>query len=261
MTLSHEGTSFVENIKIEPLSTSGSGFESMENKENSVGSAFAAKTAAIVKLEDIAFPIKEEATSYQTDETQDIKELLSESVIAAQREAEEYAELADAEALKLCLNSEDQALLPAPKLLQLSPSLLQEKTQSLKAKGQQLDLLLLKAESYSHFILENQRRSQAAELQRSTDLAMLSPAAGKRKTTKSPSQSNKKTKGKKGSDNRSAEAELEAYDATTTASSSGGFCQPSNLVGGTLMPYQLEGLQWLLSLWENGLSGILAGNF
>ena len=24
------------------------------------------------------------------------------------------------------------------------------------------------------------------------------------------------------------------------------------------MPYQLEGLQWLLSLWENGLSGILA---
>jgi SNF2 family DNA or RNA helicase len=24
------------------------------------------------------------------------------------------------------------------------------------------------------------------------------------------------------------------------------------------MPYQIEGLQWLLSLWENGLNGILA---
>ena len=24
------------------------------------------------------------------------------------------------------------------------------------------------------------------------------------------------------------------------------------------MPHQLEGLQWLLSLWENGLNGILA---
>ena len=35
-------------------------------------------------------------------------------------------------------------------------------------------------------------------------------------------------------------------------------CQPSNLVGGKLMPYQIEGLQWLLSLWENGLNGILA---
>ena len=36
------------------------------------------------------------------------------------------------------------------------------------------------------------------------------------------------------------------------------FQQPSNLVGGKLMPYQLEGLQWLISLWENGISGILA---
>lgn len=34
--------------------------------------------------------------------------------------------------------------------------------------------------------------------------------------------------------------------------------QPSNLVGGKLMTYQIEGLQWLLSLWENGLNGILA---
>ena len=34
--------------------------------------------------------------------------------------------------------------------------------------------------------------------------------------------------------------------------------QPPNLVGGKLMPYQIEGLQWLISLWENGISGILA---
>lgn len=34
--------------------------------------------------------------------------------------------------------------------------------------------------------------------------------------------------------------------------------QPSNLVGGTLKPYQLEGLRWLVTLYENGLSGILA---
>ena len=34
--------------------------------------------------------------------------------------------------------------------------------------------------------------------------------------------------------------------------------QPDNLVGGTLKPYQLEGLRWLVTLYENGLSGILA---
>lgn len=34
--------------------------------------------------------------------------------------------------------------------------------------------------------------------------------------------------------------------------------QPANLVGGTLKPYQVEGLRWLVTLYENGLSGILA---
>lgn len=34
--------------------------------------------------------------------------------------------------------------------------------------------------------------------------------------------------------------------------------KPPNLVGGTLKPYQLEGLRWLVTLYENGLSGILA---
>ena len=34
--------------------------------------------------------------------------------------------------------------------------------------------------------------------------------------------------------------------------------QPSTLVGGTLMPYQITGLQWLVSLYNNKLHGILA---
>eukprot|EP00172_Hildenbrandia_rubra_P000629 Plantae.Rhodophyta-Hildenbrandia_rubra.ctg1340.p1 GENE.Plantae.Rhodophyta-Hildenbrandia_rubra.ctg1340~~Plantae.Rhodophyta-Hildenbrandia_rubra.ctg1340.p1 ORF type:complete len:1089 (-),score=231.07 Plantae.Rhodophyta-Hildenbrandia_rubra.ctg1340:3890-6700(-) len=34
--------------------------------------------------------------------------------------------------------------------------------------------------------------------------------------------------------------------------------QPKLLVGGTLKPYQLDGLQWLISLYNNNLNGILA---
>ncbi|GAB0494115.1 hypothetical protein MMPV_005405 [Pyropia vietnamensis] len=34
--------------------------------------------------------------------------------------------------------------------------------------------------------------------------------------------------------------------------------QPDNLVGGTLKPYQVEGLSWLVSLFNNNLNGILA---
>lgn len=34
--------------------------------------------------------------------------------------------------------------------------------------------------------------------------------------------------------------------------------QPKLVTGGNLKPYQLEGLDWLCSLYENGLNGILA---
>lgn len=30
------------------------------------------------------------------------------------------------------------------------------------------------------------------------------------------------------------------------------------LTGGTLKPYQIKGVKWLISLWQNGLNGILA---
>ncbi len=34
--------------------------------------------------------------------------------------------------------------------------------------------------------------------------------------------------------------------------------QPEMLVGGTLRQYQMQGLQWLVSLYNNNLSGVLA---
>ena len=34
--------------------------------------------------------------------------------------------------------------------------------------------------------------------------------------------------------------------------------QPSIIVGGTLKEYQLKGLQWMISLYNNKLNGILA---
>jgi SNF2 family DNA or RNA helicase len=109
----------------------------------------------------------------------------------------------------------------------------------------QLDLLLLKAESYSKFILENQKRSQSLllaqqEIKLNPHSGVSSSAKRRRNSTvSSPSTSTESL------------ASLENGPSTL-------FRQPTNLVGGTLMPHQLEGLQWLLSLWENGLNGILA---
>lgn len=96
-----------------------------------------------------------------------------------------------------------------------------------KRNTKQLDLLLLKAESYSKFILENQKRTQAL--------------SSSQKVGQSPQK-----KARRSEDNTPGRSDHVPS-----------FRQPSNLLG-DLMPHQLEGLQWLLSLWENGLNGILA---
>lgn len=114
--------------------------------------------------------------------------------------------------------------------------------------AKQLDVLLLKAESYSKFIMENQQRSQALI---SSQFARITSPSPSRKRGRGDAASSGKKKRKTESD--SAVTSPEAIDLAPSPV----FRQPSNLRG-QLMPHQLEGLQWLLSLWENGLNGILA---
>jgi hypothetical protein len=85
------------------------------------------------------------------------KELLTDDVMAAQTEADLEVDRIESEALKEGHHQgEDEVLAPMPKLLELDQKTLVHKTRDFKARGDQLDLLLLKAESYSHFIRMNQ---------------------------------------------------------------------------------------------------------
>lgn len=113
---------------------------------------------------------------------------------------------------------------------------------------QQLDLLLLKAESYSKFILENQQRSQTL-IEAQGKLMEEQEATRKRQSTSDLGKGRKKAKCSSSASPSTISFEPEKQHLIQ---------QPPNLVGGRLMPHQLEGLQWLLSLWENGLNGILA---
>lgn len=124
-------------------------------------------------------------------------------------------------------------------MLSLSHDKLIEKAKDMKVRNQQLDLLLLKAESYSHFIMENQKRSQAS------NVVQESVGSLKRKSS---------VKGK--STNKSLKASCD--DSPKSDDIHQSEFQPKSLVGGNLLPHQVDGLKWLLSLWENGLSGILA---
>ena len=199
-------------------------------------------------------------------------EQLTDAMLSAQIAAEGEVELAE---LSHQLEIEKQSTAPAvPRLLQSfqngsAPDIrgLAAKTQELKAKGQQLDLLLLKAETYSHFIRENQERCRrnidsghfgdAAAIVQNEDTTPTSskkrksPAASTSSSTK-PSPGRKTKSGK--TTTTSSPSDGSSNDTTEPSS----FCVTPQLVGGKLMPYQVEGLKWLLSLWENGLSGILA---
>ena len=160
---------------------------------------------------------------------------ITDSMLLAQEEADKLLDQIELEEADAACNKTvekgDEVLAPMPKLLQLSQDKLIQKTSDLKEKGNQLDLLLLKAESYSHFIKQNQEKSKLSLLEQS---AKQQAPTKKKKSASSPGTPNSK------------------------AAPTDTFNQPNNLAGGNLMPHQLEALQWLLSLWENGLSGILA---
>ena len=191
---------------------------------------------------------------------------LTDSILKAQKEAElevqKYADEID--------NQNDDVLPVIPKLLQLPESDLKQKTHELKAKGQQLDLLLLKAESYSQFIVNNLKdSSHLVKLSKSASTATQktptkSPTKGKKRPSSVSSSSQKKSKNSSSSTDTDQDEVLSSpilshlIGKDDQNKENATFTQPSNLVGGKLLPYQLEGLQWLLSLWENGLSGILA---
>lgn len=172
---------------------------------------------------------------------EDTTNALNEEEINKLNAAQEAAELetrtqlgvAYNERLDVVVRDDTEAPLVVPKLLQLENGIdkMAEKTKDLKTRGEQLDLLLLKAESYSHFIKTNQEMFQL---------------------NARPEDDSIKGKHAKGGKKRKQATKQDATPQEIDER------QPRNMIGGRMMGYQLDGLHWLASLWENGLSGILA---
>lgn len=126
---------------------------------------------------------------------------------------------------------------------------------SRQEKMGRLEALLSKAERYTQFLGRKLMSvSMAARGSASGDEAKDSDAENKsgngkrkRKSPRRNAASSKRGKTNSGASSKKAEA--------TPPKSS---YQPKSLVGGTLRDYQVEGLKWLVGLWENGLHGILA---
>jgi len=127
----------------------------------------------------------------------------------------------------------------------------------------QLDFLLSRAKEYSDFIsadideLQNNMQAQAA-----TE-AMGGKKKGGKKRGKEESGKKKKKRKKNSGEPTDGETNLQSAQDTYAAQKGDGkasiFIQPKNLRSGCILKdYQLEGVRWLVSLYENGVSGILA---
>lgn len=119
-----------------------------------------------------------------------------------------------------------------------------------------MDFLLSKAEEYSSFISKDLEDLQQAMADQAKAKMEKSAKRKKRKGSEG-----KDTSAKKKSKANSGDALKSAVvkDAASRAAKKAIFVQPPILAKGCqLKDYQLEGVRWLASLFENGVSGVLA---
>ena len=92
--------------------------------------------------------------------------------------------------------------------------------------------------------------------EKARQLVLQGQKSGKKRGRTANQRSSPRGKRKKG---RNGEAvDLEEPEPEVETGDVPIFQQPELITGAKLKPYQLEGLQWMVSLDQNGISGILA---
>jgi len=135
----------------------------------------------------------------------------------------------------------------------------------------QLEFLLSRAKEYSDFIandIDELQQGMQMEAQAAQDKADKKNRKSQSSSASDGSNGKKSKKKRKKNNGEPTEGEVnlnkaqETYTKNKAANTASGkpiFIQPKNLASEcTLKDYQLEGVRWLVSLYENGVSGILA---
>ncbi|CAA7264446.1 unnamed protein product [Cyclocybe aegerita] len=111
-----------------------------------------------------------------------------------------------------------------------------------------LQTVLQQSAIYSRILKERMDEEKAKQLARQAEKAKAGKKRGRPALQSSPA-----GKRKKGADGQAVATSQEQENDESPI-----FQQPSLVTGAKLKPYQLEGLQWMVSLDQNGMSGILA---
>ena len=115
-----------------------------------------------------------------------------------------------------------------------------------QTKIERLKFLLKQTEIFAHFLVGNKNTNEEKEVKDTK-----SKAIRKRNMNPTKKENINLLKSLKEMESKD-DMEFESPQITRL------YFQPSILTGGKLTDYQLDGLNWLISLYETGLNGILA---
>ncbi|KAG9312406.1 P-loop containing nucleoside triphosphate hydrolase protein [Chiua virens] len=129
-----------------------------------------------------------------------------------------------------------------------------------KARFARLERLLEKSFTYSNLLGAQMDKEKRTSALRAAMHAAETPTTRKRPTRRAPKRRVAEEPEEEAALDKPLKVEPTSItqESTDTASTRPQFLQPALITGGKLKDYQLEGVEWLVSLDKNGVSGILA---
>ena len=230
------------DIKVEPSSSQSSVKRGVAKEEED----------AEEEEEDIFAEVKEE-----NDDKEDVKAAIQSGLLSEEVKKEEERFKAETARMERQEEARKQQLLVK-----------EAKEMSTKQRFERLQKLLGKSKFYSQFLLDKMKQEAAKSLKEAAKENRTKKRAQESKTEDEPKKGRKRGRAKvEDDDSPSKKAKLDASGDLGKARKDPDrkfegkdipANQPLLLTGGIMRSYQLEGYEWMATLWENGINGILA---
>jgi len=202
--------------------------------------------------EDIFAEVKEEE-----DDKEDVKAAIQSGLLSEDVKKEEERIKAETARMERQEEARKQQLLVK-----------EAKEMSTKQRFERLQKLLGKSKFYSQFLLDKMKQEAAKSLKDAAKENRTKKRAKELKTEDEPTKGRKRGRPKvEDEDSPNKKAKLDASGDVSKDRKDPNrkfegkdipVNQPLLLTGGIMRSYQLEGYEWMATLWENGINGILA---
>lgn len=131
-------------------------------------------------------------------------------------------------------------------------------------RSKRFDFLLKQTEIFSHFMTNANKEKSPLKIKPGRPRKTPAPADKLQELNKDKDSKDKDAKDKDAADHRHSKTEQEedeellAADSNVATTVTRFEASPPYIKSGELRDYQIRGLNWMISLYENGINGILA---